>query len=118
MTAVPVAGSIMVDCRDATALSTFWRELLDVEVLAEHPGYVWLKPQREGGFAFAFQEVPDPTPGKNRVHLDLGHDDLDAVDERVSELGGKVLEEHTSPGFVWRVYADPEDNVFCVARSA
>ena len=97
-------------------MSTFWCELLDVEVATQHPGFIWIKPQHEGGFSLAFQEVPDPTPGKNRLHLDLGFDDLDAIDARVALLGGNRVEEHTVPGFVWRTYADPEGNVFCVAR--
>ena len=118
MSVVPRVGSVMVDCGDAKALAEFWSALLDVEVAAEHAGFIWLKPQREGGFAIAFQEVPDPTPGKNRLHLDLGHEDLDAVDERVADLGGRRVEEHTVPGFVWRIYEDPEANVFCVAREA
>ena len=116
MSIVPKVGSVVFDCHDATALSTFWRSLLDVEVAMEHPGFIWIKPQREGGFAMAFQEVPDPTPGKNKLHLDLGHEDLEAVDARVADLGGSRVAEHTVPGFIWRTYADPEGNVFCVGH--
>ena len=35
----------------------------------------------------AFQKVDDPTPGKNRIHVDLRADDLDAEVDRLVEAG-------------------------------
>lgn len=37
--------------------------------------------------------------------------------ERVVELGGEQLEQHSIGSFTWIVYADPEGNEFCVAEA-
>ena len=39
----------------------------------------------------AFQQVDDPTPGKNKVHLDLSTDDLDAEVERLVGAGATLV---------------------------
>jgi predicted enzyme related to lactoylglutathione lyase len=76
---------------------------------------VWLEPASEGAPALAFQQVPDPTPGRNRVHLDFGAEDREVTVARVLELGGSRVEDHEIMGFHWTVLADPEGNEFCVA---
>ena len=58
---------------------------------------------------------PDPTPGRNRLHLDTYVDDVDAAVARIEELGGSFLEDHEIGGFAWKVRADPEGNEFCIA---
>ena len=118
MTPVPKLSSVVFDCRDAGALARFWSQLLDTEIAVEHSGFIWLKPPNEGAMAIAFQEVPDPTPGKNKLHIDAYHHDLEAMADRVVELGGSVVEPHEVPGFLWTVYADPEGNQFCVGHPA
>ena len=35
----------------------------------------------------AFQKVDDPTPGKNRVHIDFAAADMEAEFKRLVELG-------------------------------
>lgn len=115
---VPMINSVVFDCIDAERLVSFWGGLLDVGERHRMPGFVWLEPQRPGGFSLAFQEVPDPTPGKNRLHIDGAFGDLDALTARVEELGGSYVETQTVPGFVWNIYADPERNVFCVGHEA
>ena len=114
MTIVPTITEVMVDCRDPEVLAGFWAKLLGVEVrnrLGDQ--YVWLTGQEPNGYRLAFQRVPDPTPGKNRLHVDGECADLDALTERVRNLGGSLVEQHTIEGFRWNVYADPEENVFC-----
>ena len=113
---VPVVSSVVFDCADAHLVSRFWMGLLDTEVAAEFAGFIWLKPQSGGSLQLAFQEVPDPTPGKNKLHLDAHHEDLETVTERVGGLGGALVGTHNGPGFVWNVYADPEGNQFCVGH--
>lgn len=116
MPGAPRLSSIMVDTPDPERLARFWEALLGVGRRFEADGYIWLEPQREGGSSLAFQPVAEPTPGKNRLHLDLGHDDLEGVTARVAELGGSVVEDHEVEGFVWRVFADPDGNLFCVGH--
>ena len=40
----------------------------------------------------AFQKVDDPTPGKNKIHVDLMADDLDAEVERLVAAGAGLVE--------------------------
>ena len=107
----------MVDCRDIDGMIEFWTKLLGVGVRNRHDTFVWLEPQREGAWALAFQQVPDPTPGKNKLHLDGAFRDLEDLERRVVDLGGRVVDRHQIEGFEWWVFADVEDNVFCFGRS-
>jgi predicted enzyme related to lactoylglutathione lyase len=69
------------------------------------------------GPRLGFQKVPDPTPGKNRVHLDLSAADVDAEVSRLTAAGAtEVGRHHFGDTFRWVVLADPEGNVFCVVR--
>src|SRR5690606_13054862 len=64
-----------IDCTDAYGLSTWWKGVLgyrDVPDDPNEPGHeecMILDP--ETGHRLLFIEVPDPTPGKNKVHLDV-----------------------------------------------
>ena len=107
----------MIDCRNLDAMVTFWCELLGVGVRNASEAFTWLEPQREGGWSLAFQQVPDPTPGKNKLHLDSSCPDLEGLERRVVELGGRVVDKHQIEGFEWWVLADVEDNVFCSGRA-
>lgn len=109
----PRVTSVMIDCRDKDAMAAFWSGLLGVGIRHRHENFLWLEPQREGGWSIALQQVPDPTPGKNKLHLDGAHPDLDELNEKVESLGGRVVDHQEIEGFVWRVYADVENNVFC-----
>ena len=114
---IPRVTSVMIDCRDLDGMVTFWCELLGVGIRNSGDSFTWLEPQREGGWSLAFQEVPDPTPGKNKLHLDSACPDLEGLEDRVVELGGRVVDKHRIDGFEWWIFADVEDNVFCSGRS-
>lgn len=64
-----------VDCRDAYALSEFWRPILGYVDNPEDPNEPGHEEcpifDPETGHTLLFIEVPDPTPGKNKIHLDL-----------------------------------------------
>ena len=112
----PIINTVMIDCRSAEELATFWSQLLGVDVRARFGGFLWLEPQRRGGYSLAFQEVDDPTPGKNRLHLDGMFSDLDLLRDRVQALGGSYVRSESMPEFTWDVFADPEGNVFCIGH--
>ena len=116
MSAVPTIGSVVINAKDHDLLVEFWANLLDVEKVNSFPPF-WttLAPQTEGGITLSIQTVPDPTPGRNRVHMDMRVDDLAATTARIEELGGSHLEDHEMQGFAWKVMADPEGNEFCIA---
>ena len=63
--------------------------------------------------------MPEPKEGKNRVHLDVKVDDLEAATERLLALGA------TWDGFDraigddrWRTLQDPEGNEFDIFPSS
>ena len=112
----PQVSSVVINAADHDLLVTFWKELLQVDVARSFPPYfTWLKPQQEGGISVAIQAVPDPTPGRNRLHLDSFVGDVEAAVTRIEALGGSFLEDHEIAGFAWKVMADPEGNEFCIA---
>jgi predicted enzyme related to lactoylglutathione lyase len=51
---------------------------------------------------------------KNRVHVDLGADDLDAEVDRVLGLGAELVGRYDEWGATWATFRDPEGNEFCV----
>jgi len=114
MAAVGRLSHLVVDCTDADRLATFWSAALGVEVAARWHQYVMLTPTVEGGPAMAFQEVPEPKQGKNRVHVDLEVPDLDGASAQVEALGGSVIQDHEQDGVHIRVVADPEGNELCL----
>ena len=61
-----------------------------------------------------FQRVPAEKSTKNRLHLDVRADDVEAEIERLTGLGARVLDRHEEDGMRWVVCADPEGNEFCV----
>jgi catechol-2,3-dioxygenase len=116
-TQVATVGTIMVDCNDLEGMASFWAEVLGLREKSRFPGFVWLSRVSERGPALAFQQVPEPRQGKNRLHLDLTVDDPERLISRVVALGGSRVEDHEIAGFHWDVLADPEGNVFCVAKA-
>jgi hypothetical protein len=114
---------IVVDCARPAALARFWASVLadydvapydeaelarlramgidDVEddpsVLVEGP---------PDAPRFFFQRVREQKAVKNRVHLDLGDDDVD----RLVGLGASVIAHQPR----WTVLSDPEGNEFCL----
>ncbi|NLG56191.1 MAG: VOC family protein [Rhodococcus sp.] len=70
-----------------------------------------------GGPNLGFQKVEVPTPGKNRLHLDLSADDLESEVIRLVAAGATEVEHRGFPGFKWVTLIDPDGNEFCVAGS-
>ena len=111
-------GAVMVDCNDIDVMVAFWGQLLDLDVKARYPDYVFMSRVSKDGPALAFQRVSEPRVGKNRIHLDLTAPNPETIISRVLELGGSRVADHTmADGFGWSVLSDPEGNVFCVTPS-
>lgn len=109
--------TIMVDCNDIETMAGFWSTVLGLTEKTRLPGYVWLSPVSARGPSLAFQQVPEPRQGKNRIHLDISTDDPETFIAEVEALGGSRFEEHEISGFHWNVLADPEGNLFCVLEA-
>lgn len=111
---------ITVDCADAARLAEFWGAALglDLEPRATAEFASLAAPSTGTGTGWLFFQVPEGKSAKNRLHLDLGADDLDTETERLVGLGAVVLHEKHEWGTHWRTLADPEGNEFCVVGQA
>lgn len=113
-----------LDCRDAFALSEWWKQVLDYVDLPDDPN----APDHDeceiqspdGGHHLLFITVPEDKQVKNRMHFDLRPHDRsrDEEVERVVGLGATQVDDQRNPdGTGWVVLADPEGNEFCILRS-
>ncbi|MCR1784646.1 VOC family protein [Nocardioides carbamazepini] len=108
-------GMITTDSADPVPLATWWAGQFDAEVADPYGGEFLLVRGGTLPIALAFQKVDDPTPGKNRLHLDLGAPDLDAEVERLVAGGATVVARRGDESFAWVTLTDPAGNEFCVA---
>ncbi len=117
---------VIVDCADPEPVATFWAAALGwrrTHVSADG-GEIVLEPPEgspEDGVSpdLLFIRVPDPTPGKNRLHLDLRPTDQAAEVARLEGLGATRAEvgQAERGDASWIVMADVEGNEFCVLRA-
>jgi hypothetical protein len=121
-------GDIVFDCERPASLARWWASTLDgygvapydsaeLERLRDmgvfHPDddpSVVVEPSLGDGPRYLFKKVPEPKRHKNRLHLDLHTDDLEAEVTRLISRGAVEL---------YRIetnitMADPEGNEFCI----
>jgi predicted enzyme related to lactoylglutathione lyase len=109
-------GYLVIDTVDPEQIIPFWCGLLDVAVdstIGDNQ-FVVLGATADG-LTVGFQRVDEDKAGKNRLHLDLIVEDLDAATAEVESRGGTWLEPGTTrelEGFRWRCMADPQGNEF------
>jgi catechol 2,3-dioxygenase-like lactoylglutathione lyase family enzyme len=111
---------VVLDCRDPAALAPFWTRALGYRVAASVETYVVLLPAEGGGPPFLLQRVPEAKAGKNRMHVDLEVEDIDAEAAALTALGatrvsGSPFEEF---GTRWITLRDPEGNEFDLCTKA
>ena len=107
--------AVMADTDDLDGAVSFWTTILGLQVAYRDETYAYLGALSEDGPHLAFQRVPEPKQGKNRLHLDVRVPDRRAFAGWVVELGGRVITEHDPPGWpAWVVMADPQGNEFCI----
>src|SRR5690348_18475657 len=63
------------------------------------------------------QKTNDPKVSKERMHLDLETDDVEAEVKRLEALGAKRWDHQQERGFDFWVMRDPWENEFCVLPS-
>ncbi len=108
---------VTFDTLDADELATWWAEQTGGEVIERNDGWYVVVAGGSLPVHLAFQKVGDPTPGKNRVHLDLVAEDLDAEVDRLLAAGASLVARRGDESFRWVTLADPHGNVFCVAQT-
>jgi predicted enzyme related to lactoylglutathione lyase len=117
---MPIARvlAVTVDCHDPARLAAFWKELVGgvVDERTQADDWVALRDVPVIG-NIGFQKVPEGKSVKNRVHLDVEVDDIEAATPHVTALGatdsGATVDESTGQ---FRVFRDPEGNEFCLIR--
>lgn len=105
-------GMVTIDSADPRPLARWWAERLGAAIVQENDGYFFILDSTP---ALAIQYVDDPTPGKNRVHLDFTVHDLDAAARELTDAGATYVEKRGDESFWWITMADPQGNVFDIA---
>ena len=105
--------SITFDCVDPDKAARWWAQAAGGQVSPYVAGE-FVAVERQPRPKLLFQKVPDPTPGKNRVHLDFTAADVEAEVTRLVELGATETGRHSVGPVSWVVLADPDGNAFCV----
>ncbi|MBM7519685.1 VOC family protein [Nocardioides nitrophenolicus] len=112
MTLTP--AMITVDTTDALALGRWWAARTGGRVLEENEGW-FVVVALPSGPRLGFQRVDEPTPGKNRMHVDFVAEDLDAAVAELRAAGAGHVGDRELPGFRWVTLSDPDGNEFCVS---
>jgi predicted enzyme related to lactoylglutathione lyase len=108
---------LVLDCAEPTKLATFWREALDYRDHHTGASLVVLVPKEGLASPLLLQGVPEPKAGKNRMHLDIVVEDIEAEVHRLQGIGAHRIDEdvQTFGGTRWVRMSDPEQNEFCVS---
>ena len=111
--------AISFDSADSAKHAAFWSEVMGLELAAgASADFARLLPGAEGAPNWFFLRVPEGKTAKNRMHLDIVVQDIEAEVDRVAALGGKELNRVVEAGQATLITcADPEGNEFdLVAR--
>jgi len=105
--------SITFDTTDPDKAAEWWAQAAGGQLTPYVPGE-YVAVERQPGPKLLFQKVADPTPGKNKIHLDFSAADVDAEVKRLVDLGATENGRHSMGPVAWVVLTDPEGNAFCV----
>src|SRR3984885_9500041 len=108
---------LVLDCAEPRRLAEFWRAALDYRDYYTDENLVVLVPKEGIASPLLLQGVPEPKAGKNRMHLDIVVDDIEAEVHRLQPLGARRIDDGVQRfgGTRWVRMADPEQNEFCVS---
>ncbi|MGN6676843.1 MAG: VOC family protein [Streptosporangiaceae bacterium] len=106
---------VAIDAMDIPAILPFWRAALgyaDEPGSSGQPGAI-VDPACQGP-AIWFQQMTEPRPQRNRIHLDISvpHDEARQRIEAACAVGGVLVSDAEAPAF-W-VLADAEGNEACI----
>lgn len=115
--------NVTFDATQPRLLGHFWSDVTGYPIADERDEFVRLRaPDRRGVRHILFFQVDDPTPGKNRVHVDLAAREPNAEIARIIGLGASHVDPpqdgkprwREGNGTKWVVLRDPEGNEFCI----
>ncbi|MBF6438099.1 VOC family protein [Nocardia cyriacigeorgica] len=106
-------ANVTIDCHDPGKLADFYAQLLGHPVDPDASEF-YSTVGRSSGMTtpLMFIRVPDKTPGKNVVHLDLATRQWREEIERAVSLGARHIADYDEYGIKWATLADPEGNLF------
>lgn len=110
--------NVVIDCADPHRLAPFWQAATGYQPVWSNETFIVLAPSEPGRPNLLLQRVPEPKPGKNRVHVDLGAADMEAEVARLIALGASRGEAYDMGAVRWNVMADPDGNEFCISARA
>lgn len=109
-TAVQVIN-LTLDALVGADVLPFWRAVLGYSQIGDDYLY---DPSRRGP-GFGLQQMDEPRPQRNRMHLDIAvpHDQAEARIAAALAAGGHLVSDAHAP--MWWILADAEGNEVCVA---
>jgi predicted enzyme related to lactoylglutathione lyase len=109
----------VIDVDDLEAALRFWAAALDAteEELPEQSRLVYRRLQLpDNEIRILLQLTHDEKTSKERMHLDIETDDVDAEVARLKALGATTYDHQQERGYDFWVMRDPWGNEFCVLQ--
>lgn len=109
----------VIDCDDLDRAVQFWSDALDAteEPLSEESRRVYRRLRLpDSDIRILLQLTHDMKTSKERMHLDLETDDVEAEVQRLEVLGATRWDHQKERGFDFWVMRDPWGNEFCVLQ--
>ena len=123
-------AAVTFDCHDALVVGRFWSaaigrpldpgassEFASIGFDGRRARAGWAPAERDTDPTWLFAQVPESKTVKNRLHLDVVAQDVEAEIARLVELGGTHVADREEYGYTWTLLADPEGNEFDLARA-
>lgn len=108
-----------IDVDDLDAATAFWSSALGAITEPGNPAsrHIYRKLRlADADIRILLQRTDDVKASKNRMHLDLETDDVEAEVRRLEALGASRWDHQTERGFDFWVMRDPWGNEFCVLQ--
>jgi predicted enzyme related to lactoylglutathione lyase len=109
----------VIDCDDLDRAAEFWGEALDAaeESVSEQSRDVYRRLRLpDSDIRVLLQQTKDVKKSKERMHLDIETDDVEAEVQRLEALGATRWDHQTERGYDFWVLRDPWGNEFCVLQ--
>jgi predicted enzyme related to lactoylglutathione lyase len=109
----------VIDVADLDQGVDFWAAALGAaeDPVSDQSPHIYRKLRLpDTGSRILLQRTDDPKVAKERMHLDLETDDVEAEVRRLEALGAKRWDHQHERGFDFWVLRDPWDNEFCVLQ--
>lgn len=109
----------VIDVADLDRAVAFWSAALDAteETIGPQSAHIYRKLRLpDSDVRILLQLTGDPKTSKERMHLDLETDDVEAEVRRLEALGATRVDHQQERGFDFWVLRDPWGNEFCVLQ--